>query len=301
MHHPMASRSRCRNASQWRSQTGGPGTCAIRTLVLPQGRTRRQRDVNGAVWVATAPHAAHVAVVVTTRMFPRPTSCQCATAVGPSPAPPYRLLRRAKNRSDDITLGGIPPTSRAGGRSRNTVRRIERRGVAAGSCPGVTLGLRHASRRQHQGRITASRVPWGPMAVESPSERAVRTESDTVKTTPVHVAQTATVVVPTKTATGTVRNSVMLTAASADADAGPEVGEPSEQARDRWPLFKFWAHGAEVGGEPGNERPADQNGQGERVDSARVGLGACGARARLWRLSRRRGRCHTSGLTGNAG
>ena len=59
-------------------------------------------------------------------------------------------------------------------------------------------------------------APWGPTEVERPSERAVRTESDTVRTTPVHVmAQTATVVVPTKTATGTVKSSVMLTAASA--------------------------------------------------------------------------------------
>src|SRR4029450_307223 len=61
----------------------------------------------------------------------------------------------------------------------------------------------------------ARRAPFGSIAVARPSERAVRTESDTVRTTPVQVmAQAATVAVPTNTAVGTVNSRVRLTMAA---------------------------------------------------------------------------------------
>jgi hypothetical protein len=51
--------------------------------------------------------------------------------------------------------------------------------------------------------------------VWSPSRRAVRTESDTVSTTPLHVMTHAeTVAAPTKTATGVVSSSVRVVAAA---------------------------------------------------------------------------------------
>src|SRR4029453_11502565 len=72
-------------------------------------------------------------------------------------------------------------------------------------------------RERCQSGVTAyaRRTPFGSIAVARPSERAVRTESDTVRTTPVQViAQAATVAVPTNTAVGTVKSRVRLTAAA---------------------------------------------------------------------------------------
>lgn len=70
-------------------------------------------------------------------------------------------------------------------------------------------------RRQSGIAAYARRDPFGSIAVARPSERAVRTESDTVRTTPVQViAQAATVAVPTNTAVGTVKSRVRLTMAA---------------------------------------------------------------------------------------
>ena len=98
----------------------------------------------------------------------------------------------------------------------------------------------------------------------SPS-RAVRTESDTVSTTPLQVRiHVETAAVPTKTPTGSVSSSVKVAAAATAFTAGPQVGEPAEQLDDRGALLDVRADRAEVGREPGDEQPADAHGEGER-------------------------------------
>src|SRR4029453_9611739 len=79
---------------------------------------------------------------------------------------------------------------------RPRVRRLAEGSRCGGSGPRPV-------RRQSGIAAYARRAPFGSIAVARPSERAVRTESDTVRTTPVQViAQAATGGVPPNTARG---------------------------------------------------------------------------------------------------
>ena len=135
--------------------------------------------------------------------------------------------------------------------------------AADGNAASPALNKRRGDFSRQRGRRRAV-GPLGATAVWSPSRRAVRTDSDTVSTTPLQVMIHAeAVAVPTKTPTGTVSSRVSVAAAATRVDRRPQVGEPAEQPHDRRAQLQLRAERAEVVGEAGDERPADAHGEGE--------------------------------------